>query len=660
MSESTGQESTAKVCMSFIALAAALALFPGAPANSAPPSRSGPPAVIARPLAAKVTNAIKAIRTRVAHHPGLGTVVLIVRNSKTINVTCTKTNPIVCSPSGPNAVLNVAALQRALANYSVTINTGGSPGSIEIASYLTWASASSLVLDAYNSIIVDARVTVTGPGGLTITTGDGDGSKPTDILSICHKCNIAFWDTANALVINGITYTLLNSVHNNQNTLANLAAAIVPPYYNGNFAFGAPYNAANDSVYQGGVVFAFAGDFTALGNAISNLKANNAGLFQNVLGGATIANVNLINATITGSGTYLGAMADQAISSAKFIDDSVSGSVSLSLSGSCSTGSYYAGGLVAFAALSTVVASASSASVSASDTGCTSGRDQVEIGGLGGGFVNAAIYDSSASGAVTFNGYSGSQLTPGTANVGGLLGLSFTSVILASHSVADVTATGTYIAAGGLVGETSGTGEIELSYATGNMIVNATESGSGGGLVGMSDASGSTDCGATIALCQVFASGNVSVELANGGFGLSAGGLIGYASSSNAQYVYAIGSASSYGPPAPLNGTGGLFGSAYNLTLNQSYSIGAVVPGTSCVGGLIGYVNNIDAVSSYWDTQTSGMSNGVGCITDLQGTITGLTNPQFLSGLPQGFDSNWAESPNFDNGFPYLVNNPPP
>ena len=40
--------------------------------------------------------------------------------------------------------------------------------------------------------------------------------------------------------------------------------------------------------------------------------------------------------------------------------------------------------------------------------------------------------------------------------------------------------------------------------------------------------------------------------------------------------------------------------------------------------------------------------------------ITGLTTVQFQSGLPAGFDpAVWAQSPGINNGFPYLIANPP-
>jgi hypothetical protein len=40
--------------------------------------------------------------------------------------------------------------------------------------------------------------------------------------------------------------------------------------------------------------------------------------------------------------------------------------------------------------------------------------------------------------------------------------------------------------------------------------------------------------------------------------------------------------------------------------------------------------------------------------------VTGLTSQQLKSGLPAGFDPCiWAEDKKINNGFPYLIANPP-
>jgi hypothetical protein len=77
----------------------------------------------------------------------------------------------------------------------------------------------------------------------------------------------------------------------------------------------------------------------------------------------------------------------------------------------------------------------------------------------------------------------------------------------------------------------------------------------------------------------------------------------------------------------------------------------------SKVGGFAGLLESV-ASSDYWNTTTSGTDQGTGS-GNVSG-ITGLTSQQLQSGLPLGFDpSIWAEDKKINNGFPYLINNPP-
>jgi hypothetical protein len=60
---------------------------------------------------------------------------------------------------------------------------------------------------------------------------------------------------------------------------------------------------------------------------------------------------------------------------------------------------------------------------------------------------------------------------------------------------------------------------------------------------------------------------------------------------------------------------------------------------------------------------TSGVSNpaqGAGNVQNDPG-ITGLTDVQLKSGLPRGFGRFfWKEKASINNGYPYLIDNPPP
>jgi hypothetical protein len=96
-----------------------------------------------------------------------------------------------------------------------------------------------------------------------------------------------------------------------------------------------------------------------------------------------------------------------------------------------------------------------------------------------------------------------------------------------------------------------------------------------------------------------------------------------------------------------------------------SYSTGTVSSGSGApVGGSIGEddVSGSGISNDYWDLDTSGVGNphqGAGNVPDDPG-IAGLTDAQLKSGLPAGFDPKvWAINPKINNGYPYLINNPP-
>lgn len=200
-------------------------------------------------------------------------------------------------------------------------------------------------------------------------------------------------------------------------------------------------------------------------------------------------------------------------------------------------------------------------------------------------------------------------------------------------------------AAGGLVGFNGQNGTIQNSFATG--AVSGSEAGLGGlagvneGVVESSYASGSvTGSGSSIVGGLVGGSGNAGI------------GTI-----SNS---YAVGSVMC----GDQGGAGGLIGLDLG-TISTSYSTGLVQGGTgSLLGGLIGDDGSSSGSISfaYWDLDTSGISDpsqGAGNIPNDPG-ITGLSTEQFQSGLPDGFDpAIWAESATINNGFPYLLANPP-
>ncbi len=193
-----------------------------------------------------------------------------------------------------------------------------------------------------------------------------------------------------------------------------------------------------------------------------------------------------------------------------------------------------------------------------------------------------------------------------------------TGTILESY--ADVRIAGTGLnQGGGLVGYNAG-GAILSSYALGSIALRNTSLASIGGLVG--ETKGNIENSFTLN----------KMKAGRRNDNLNFGGLAG------------------------KNDTSG--------GIKSSYAAGPIaVEGTTAVGGLVGFdaapAGNIAA--SYWDLDmgVSDPDQGAGNIKNDPG-ITGLTDEELKSALPQGFDPKiWAIDPNINDGYPYLRAIPP-
>jgi hypothetical protein len=267
-----------------------------------------------------------------------------------------------------------------------------------------------------------------------------------------------------------------------------------------------------------------------------------------------------------------------------------------------------------------------------------------DVGGLAGRSYGTAYGDS----------VSGTIEADRGGDIGGLIGYGGGLAEDCSASV-DLTRTKVGGEEGGLVGSFGGS--ISNSSATGQ--VSTGNYSIAGGLVGYYDVG---------VISGSFASGAVS-----GGHKAQLGGLVGFTENEeNAAIENSYSTGAVTGGKASV--VGGLVGhSDYdrdsNNSMSSSYSAGAVSgKSLAFAGGLIGYDNNAPDgcgcfTDLYWDTTTSGIkkrSRGAGNIANDPG-ITGLSNKEFRSGLPAGFDpSVWAEDKTINNGLPYLIANPPP
>lgn len=212
-------------------------------------------------------------------------------------------------------------------------------------------------------------------------------------------------------------------------------------------------------------------------------------------------------------------------------------------------------------------------------------------------------------------------------------------IVTDSSATGDITSTGTSTTQtlGGLVAVNNASSSITLSLAKGNV---AAKGGVLGGLVGTNNGVVSE----SFALGALDSTGGTATD---GGFaGVNTG---------------AITDCYAKGDGVAQNGStmGGFVGHASSTSaIATSYSNGGAAGGTS-IGGFIG-VNDLDmtVTSSYWNTTTSGLSQATSNGRD--SGITGLTTAQMRSALPAGFSASiWALSSTVNNGFPYLIDNPP-
>jgi len=256
-----------------------------------------------------------------------------------------------------------------------------------------------------------------------------------------------------------------------------------------------------------------------------------------------------------------------------------------------------------------------------------------------GGALHSVITNTHASGHVSAGAGS---------SVGGLVG--YSGQISNSDSSAIVTCT-THCNAGGLVGFGY---QITRSSATGTVTVE--NAGVAGGLVG------SLGNGQTL-ISQSYATGDVFSNQTNNTEAM--GGLAGSAlQDSTIVDSYALGAIHNAG----TSSLGGLVGSGQADIISTSYATGGVEVGAPCcknghAGGLVGYAYHPDAYKNdYWDIDTSGRTSGCGKHKpkDACRHVDGLSDAALKSALPVGFNpAIWAQSPSINNGYPYLIANPP-
>ena len=535
---------------------------------------------------------------------------LVISDSPTKNMNC---GDGVCTATAADAVMNAKDLKRGLVVADLKIVSGSAAQDIVFNTKFQWTKKTRLTLDAYRSITFNFAVVAEGTGAVTLITNDGGTGGD---YSFTDKGKLTFWDASSSLIINGATFTLVNDIA----TLATGLAANP----GGSFALTNYYDASG-ALYTASPIDFLGGTFEGLGHVIANLaihnkgdeqrgasKHNKVGLFFFAGNGSVIRDVHLTNVNIvwrTGKLAYVG---------------SLLGYGQASIVNSSSQGSIAANGPSA-------------------------------VGGLA-GFADGDIINSAASVEISIPFVpSNLRRVRSEPYVGGLVGEEYGSIRNSHASGTIIGGTGDLV--GGLAGWAN---SVSNSYATTTVSVPDSEyqctefdhhkrhAGSfAGGLVGFANS-----------IQQSFATGPVI-----GGRETVLGGLAGM--SFDVVNSYSTGSVQG-GEKSCVGGLMGLtdpFQS--NFQVSSSYSIGSVSGSElNKRGGIVGFDRQRGTfASTCWDLDTSGITDptrGAGNPKNDPG-IAGLSDAQLKSGLPSGFDSAvWAQSPDVNNGYPYLLSNPPP
>ena len=318
-----------------------------------------------------------------------------------------------------------------------------------------------------------------------------------------------------------------------------------------------------------------------------------------------------------------------------------------SCSVSSSSGSYCIGGLVGCNEGGSISDCYSNGSVNG-------GSNSQWVGGLVGNNHGGSISDCYSNGSVNgsssgvgglVGGNDGSTITAcyavGTVNgsssdVGGLVG-SNDSLVNNCYSTGSVSGTD-YV--GGLVGHNGGmlTGCYANGSVSGDVIV--------GGLVGYNNRGMLTGCYATgTATCTVPPGAGNPYNIV--------GGLVGYNEHGTLISCYANGSVSgdvivgglvgsnyigvligcyATGSVSGGWGVGGLVGdNSEGGVLTGCYATGSVTGDANYIGGLVGYVYHSSINGCFWDTQTSGTSDGVGNVNPDPNGAMGRTTAEMMT-----------------------------
>ncbi|MBO9873897.1 MULTISPECIES: MBG domain-containing protein [Xanthomonas] len=418
-----------------------------------------------------------------------------------------------------------------------TVSTGS--GDINVNAALTWSGNSTLTLDAYHSIYLNAPVTATGASaGLVLNYGgyteNGSVGGTGDYYV---NTPVSIGGAQASLAINGQAYRLIHS----------LADAAI--YFNspGSYALAQDIDLAGVT-RSSALVSSFQSKLAGLGHSINNLTISGAsgyvGLFGTTSSNSLVRDVHLGNVSISG-GYYVGGLVGYGQGTIKNV--TVDGSVTGTSGG--------VGGLAGY-------------NLGLIDNGVFNGtvNGQSAVGGLVGNNVGATIRNSHSTGSVTGS----------SSNTGGLVGYNDGGTLTNTYSTGTVSGTSDV---GGLVGTNQNAGTIKNSYASGSVIGTSSIVG---GLVGMNYQS-------TIA--NTYATGSVTAPT-------SVGGLVGVNNPGGAAVTSAsVSNSYATGAVSGTNNVGGLIGANTGSVSNASWDVGSTGQ-ANAIGSAGGSVTNLTSFGS--------------------------------------------------------------
>ncbi len=265
---------------------------------------------------------------------------------------------------------------------------------------------------------------------------------------------------------------------------------------------------------------------------------------------------------------------------------------------------------------------------------------------------------SRLSGDITLSFATGEVNVSG-GSAGGLVGDIDDITLNASYATGNVTASER---AGGLVG-INVDGTISYSYATGTVRKTGSNEGTGGlvgdndGVVSFSFATGDVYGQSGVGGLIGFTTADVMNSFALGdvnGTGSNTGGLSGEVDRAEIHDSFALGDVSGN------IDVGGLVGFMTGALLNRTYSVG-MVDGNTDVGGLVGRNESSEVLESYWDNESA--DTEISALGQAKTTMAMMTQATFEG---WDFDEVWwmAEGQTYpllrnDHWAPVIVSDPP-